>query len=49
MPSAVITVRPHRGNWQVYECDGVQPVYRSFEQALSYARERIRGRKGTWP
>ncbi len=50
MPARVIQVRPSRnprwqkqGGWEVFEADGVSPVYcgeRGRESALSYARQR---------
>jgi hypothetical protein len=50
MTARVIQVRPSRsprwqkqGGWEVYECDGVSPVFcgrNGREDALSYARQR---------
>ena len=50
MPARVIQVRQSRnprwqkqGGWEVYEADGVSPVYcgpNAHEDALSYARQR---------
>jgi hypothetical protein len=52
MSARIIQVRPSRnprwkkqGGWEVFEADGVSPVYcgeRGRESALSYARQRAR-------
>ena len=44
-----IEVRPIRNGWKVFEAPGVEPFFigpRAKEQALSYARERVRSSGG---
>ena len=59
MSARIIQVRPSRnprwqkqGGWEVFEADGVSPVYcgpNAREQALSYARGRWHGIGKTLP
>jgi hypothetical protein len=34
----LIEIRPYRNGWEVYEAPGVQPVFLTKEQAISYAK-----------
>jgi hypothetical protein len=36
----IIEIRPHRKEWKVFECPGVEPVFQTKEQALGYAQTR---------
>jgi len=42
----IIEIRPFRNGWQVFEARGVQPVFLTKEQAISYAQNRGRFRSG---
>jgi hypothetical protein len=42
----IIEIRPFRNAWQVYEAPGVQPVFLTKEQAISYAQNRASFRSG---
>src|SRR5262249_45832567 len=42
----IIEIRPFRNGWQVFECAGVQPVFLSQDDAISYARNRAWFRTG---
>ena len=42
----IIEIRPFRNGWQVYESSGVQPVFLSQEDAISYAQGRACFRSG---
>jgi len=37
----VIEIKPHRWGWKVLEAPGVEPVFLSQEDAISYARGRL--------
>jgi hypothetical protein len=45
-PATIIEIRPFRNGWQVYEGTGVQPVFLTKEQAMSYAQNRACFRSG---
>src|SRR5258707_2779275 len=40
-PATIIEIRSFRNAWQVYEAPGVQPVFLTKEQAMSYAQSRV--------
>jgi hypothetical protein len=42
----VIEIRRFRNGWQVYEAPGVQPVFLTKEQAISYVQESAWFRSG---
>jgi hypothetical protein len=42
----IIEIRPFRNGWQVFETLGVQPVFLTKEQAVSYAQNRAGFRSG---
>jgi hypothetical protein len=42
----VSKIRPYRNGWQAYESAGVQPVFLSQEDAISYAQGRACFRSG---
>jgi hypothetical protein len=42
----IIEIRPFRNGWQVFEAPGVQPVFLTKEQAISYAQNRASFRSG---
>ena len=42
----VIEIRPFRNGWQVIEAPGVQPIFLTKEQAISYAQNRASFRCG---
>jgi hypothetical protein len=42
----IIEIRPFRNGWQVYERDGVQPVFVDQGQAIDYATGRAWFRSG---
>jgi len=42
----VIEIRPYRNGWQVHEAPGVQPVFLTQEQAITYAQGRACFRYG---
>jgi hypothetical protein len=42
----IIEIRPFRNGWQVFEAPGVQPVFLTKEQAVSYAQNRASFRSG---
>lgn len=43
----VIEIRPHRlGGWKVFEASGVEPVFPTKDDAISYAQARARFRAG---
>jgi hypothetical protein len=47
--STTIDIKPHRGGWQVFEAPGVEPCFvgpKAKENAIGYARERMKSRKG---
>jgi hypothetical protein len=39
-PATIIEIRPYRNGWEVFEGPGVQPVFLTKEQAISYAQNR---------
>ena len=46
----VFLIRPHRGGWQCFEAEGVQPYFAEGEakqQAIAYAQGRLAHRSGT--
>jgi hypothetical protein len=45
-PATIIEIRPFRNGWQVFEAPGVQPVFLTQEQAISYALNRACFRSG---
>ena len=42
----VIEIRPHRWGWKAFEAPGVEPVFLSQGDAISYAQGRARFRSG---
>jgi hypothetical protein len=46
MAATIIEIKPHKGGWQVFECEGVEPYFREREHALNYASERAKMRTG---
>ena len=42
----VIEIRPFRNGWKSYEAPGVEPVFLTKEQAISYAQNRASFRSG---
>ena len=42
----VIEIRPHRWGWKVLETPGVEPVFPTKDDAISYAQTRARFRTG---
>jgi len=45
-PATIIEIRPNRNGWEVFEAPGVQPVFLTKEQAISYAQNRACFRSG---
>lgn len=46
MATTIIEIKPHRGGWKVSEGSGVEPFYDDRRDALGYAQERTKGRRG---
>jgi hypothetical protein len=42
----VIEIRPHRWGWKAFEAPGVEPVFPTKDDAISYAQTRARFRTG---
>ena len=42
----LIEIRPHRWGWKCFETPGVEPVFSTKEDAISYAQTRARFRTG---
>ena len=42
----VIEIKPHRWGWKVFETPGVEPVFPTKDDAISYAQARARFRTG---
>jgi hypothetical protein len=42
----VIEIRPHRWGWKAFEAPGVEPVFPTKDDAISYAQARVRFRAG---
>jgi len=42
----IIEIRPFRNGWKCFEAPGVEPVFRSQQDAISYATGRARFRSG---
>ena len=42
----VIEIRPHPWGWKVFETPGVEPVFPTKDDAISYAQARARFRTG---
>ena len=42
----IIEIRPYRGDWKVFECASVEPVFLNKEQAIDYAICRACFRSG---
>jgi hypothetical protein len=42
----VVEIQPHRWGWSVFEAPGVQPVFPTKDDAISYAQTRARFRVG---
>ena len=42
----VIEIRPHRWGWKAFEAPGVEPVFLSQGDAISYAQGRVCFRSG---
>jgi hypothetical protein len=45
-PTTIIEIRPFGNGWQVHEAPGVQPVFLTKEQAISYPQNRACFRSG---
>ena len=41
-----IEITPHRWGWKVFEAPGVEPVFPTKDDAISYAQTRARFRTG---
>jgi len=41
-----IEIRPHRWGWKVFEAPGVEPVFPTKDDAISYAQTSARFRTG---
>jgi hypothetical protein len=46
MAHTIIDIKPDRGGWKVSEGSGVEPFYDDRRDALGYAKERTKGRRG---
>lgn len=42
----VIEITPHRCGWKAFETPGVEPVFPTKDDAISYAQARVRFRAG---
>ena len=42
----VIEIKPHRWGWKAFEAPGVEPVFPTRDDAISYAQTRARFRSG---
>jgi len=42
----VIEISPHKWGWRVFEAPGVEPVFPTKDDAISYAQTRARYRTG---
>jgi hypothetical protein len=42
----VIEITPHRWGWKAFEAPGVEPVFPTRDDAISYAQARARFRAG---
>ena len=42
----VIEIRPHRWGWKAFEAPGVEPVFPTKDDAISYAQAGARFRAG---
>jgi hypothetical protein len=42
----VIEIRPHHWGWKAFKAPGVEPVFPTKDDALSYAQTRARFRTG---
>jgi hypothetical protein len=42
----LIEIRPYRNAWTVFEAPGVEPVFLTKDDAISYAQQRACFRKG---
>ena len=42
----VIEIKPHRLGWKAFEAPGVEPVFPTKDDAISYAQARARFRAG---
>jgi hypothetical protein len=42
----IIEIRPFRNGWQCFESPGVEPVFPTKDDAISYAETRARFRNG---
>ena len=42
----LIEIRPHRWGWKAFEAPGVEPVFPTKDDAISYAQARVRFRIG---
>ena len=45
-PMTLIEIRPHRWGWKAFEAPGVEPVFPTKGDAISYAQARVRFRAG---
>ena len=45
-PMTLIDITPHRWGWKVLEALGVEPVFPTKDDAISYAQARARFRTG---
>jgi hypothetical protein len=42
----LIEIRPHRWGWKAFEAPGVEPVFPTKDDAISYAQARAHFRSG---
>ena len=42
----VVEIKPHRWGWKAFEAAGVEPVFPTKDDAISYAQNRARFRSG---
>jgi hypothetical protein len=45
-PATIIEIRPFRNGWKCFEASGVEPLFLSQEDAISYAQNRACFRSG---
>jgi hypothetical protein len=46
MIATIIEIKPHRWGWKAFESPGVEPVFPTKGDAISYAQGRVRFRAG---
>lgn len=42
----LIEIKPHRCGWKAFEAPGVEPVFPTKDDAISYAQARVQFRAG---